>query len=264
MPEDEHRGVVAVAGEVGHGDHPGGQLAGVGGAAGGGELRDAGQPLVDRMAGPLHHPVGDQHEGTGTGQDTAARRVPLAVEDAQRQPALVQHDLAAAVVGGPHRRDVPGAGVDQFAGLRVEAEEGAGHEEPGSHGDQQVVGAGEHLRRFRGGDGDGPQAGAHLAHVGGGLDVVALHVTDRAADGAVRHGEHVVPVAADVEPVAGGGVPARHAQPPDGGEGAPRVCRCRAAASSTRACCILIRSRMRPVSCPSVFNSSSALLEGAV
>ncbi len=171
------------------------------------------QPPLEREGRPLHDPVGQQDEGPGPGQQPAGHRIPLAGEHPQRQPAVVQHHLAPAVGGGPDRRDMAGARIRQLAGRRVEAQEGARHEQAGTQRHQQVVDPGEDLSRIGGDTGDGAQPDADLTHEGGGLHVMALHVTDDDADRPTRHHEGVVPVAADVQPGTGRDVARRGPQP---------------------------------------------------
>jgi hypothetical protein len=113
---------------------------------------------------------------------------------------------------------VSGAGALQGAGGRVEPYEGAGGEEVGAQGQEQVVGAGQQLPGLARHGGEGPQGDPDLAHERGRLDVVALDVADGQSDAPVGHGEGVVPVAADVEAVVGGGVADGQAEVVRGGQ----------------------------------------------
>ncbi|SCE13322.1 hypothetical protein GA0115250_13895 [Streptomyces sp. BvitLS-983] len=225
VAEDQHRRVVQVTGAAGHPHHAVGERTGVEPDARGHQLRDPGQALLDRERGPLHDPVGQQHVRPRAGPAAAGDRVALAGDDAERQAAHVLGDAAPAAGGRPDGADVPGPRAVQLVGGRVEAEEGAGGEERAVHGDQQVVDAAQDLAGVADRTGHRPQRHPDLPHEGGRLHVVALHVPDGEAEGAVAELEAVVPVAADVEPVAGRRVPGGRAQPRDlrqaGGEHLP-------------------------------------------
>ena len=118
----------------------------------------------------------------------------------------------AAVRRGPERGDVAGPGVGQLTGGGVEAQEGAGGEELAVQRQQEIVGPAQHLPRVDGGGRQGAQTDPDLPHERGRLDVVALHIADREPERAVGQDEAVVPVATDVQAVAGRRVPGRRPQ----------------------------------------------------
>src|SRR3954470_22582408 len=201
VAQQEQGDVVAAAGAFEQGVRDEAEVFGVGDGQPVGEAVHA---LVDVGLGGLDQTVGGQgDQGAGPQPERGHREVGLG-DHAERGAAVRLGDLRAAVGVAQHRRQMSGAHAPGGALLQVEVQIDAGDEEVGLQVHQEAVGAGDDDVRGVPLDGVGAQGGAHLAHEGRGGGAVALDIADDEGDVVVEQRDHVVPVAAELQPRGAG------------------------------------------------------------
>ena len=162
----------------------------------------------DRLAALLDQAVGEQQQRVARFHRLSGLLVG-GVRVHAEQHAAGQRELAGGPAAHQHRRQVPGAGPAQHAGIGVvePAHDGADH--AGGELAHDPVEHPEQLTRAGSGDGQSAQRVAGRHHPGHRVDAVPGHVTDHQQHVLTGQQQRVIPVTADQVPLADRPVPDR-------------------------------------------------------